>query len=291
MTLTRAQVQTPTGTLYFLDNVSKALGEQLKHNPIQIYTQKVNLFYRKNLHQPLDVLSEMRDWFCRLKQPSRSQVKAALIYTIDEDYTIKAGGGAISDNLFSSSLKWLQAHPVTGEDCEPVLIKKHSACFDDVLITWADIDYLINNTLTPHQQQSKEVEYVEGVVLMLHRGYHSGRINTQPTGKHQIIQEDFTQGRADQLVRLINTPARLLIASQQITRHQQNGENFLRPFLAAETGILSNRDFKKIDPIATARFIADYRKKIKAWDTVRQAIKGDIRQAVTKAASFQLALF
>lgn len=289
MTLTRAQVQTPTGTPYFLDNVSKALGDQLKHDPISIYTQKVNLFYRKNLHQPLDVLSELSSWFSRSQQPTRSQVKAAMILTVDDDYSIKAGGGAISDNLFSSSLKWLQAHPVTGEDIEPVLIKKHSTCFEDVLITWADIEYLINNTLTPHQHQSKEVEYVEGVVLMLHRGYHSGRINTQPTGKRQIIQETFTDTHVAQLVKLLHTPARRAIASQQINQHQNAQERFLSPFLSGENGISDHRDYGRVDPVATALHIAQARKQITAWDTVRKAVLGEVTRS--KSKSVQLGLF
>src|SRR5690606_14889254 len=122
----------------------------------------------------ISVISQLRMWYGDLKQPTEAQVRRALILVIDEDYALKSGGESASDNIFSSSLKWMQANPKSGLDYEPVLIKKWSRNFKDVLITFEEIVELWNLTITSKEKKEQDEDNILGALGML---IHNCRIN------------------------------------------------------------------------------------------------------------------
>lgn len=260
------QLIAPSGQSYFLDRVDKALKSEIKRNPTAIYDKKVNLFFRRNSQDPISLVSELRGWFGGIKQPTRQQVKSALVLTVDEDYSLKAGGGAISDNLFSSSLKWLQAHPVTGLDYEPVIIKKHSANFEDVLITFDDIMFLISQTLTVAQVRTNEVEDIDGRLCMVVRGLTVGTIPMSAANNTRTKLYPFTPEYQQILLSRIDNPAKVQTALGLIGQHKARLHQHL-DWITQEGNEILGAD-NQLCPQRTAIHSHEYRTKLIVWNTV-----------------------
>jgi hypothetical protein len=169
------------GNTYHIDKLPVAEGKtksstRLKKDDYMLANEKTFIFFKKNIHD-FEIANEMRDFFHRIKQPSESKVREAMIIIIDEDYAIKSGGDSKSDHIYSSSFKWMQASPTTGEDIEPVLLKKFSKNFEDVLITLEEIEFLILNSLTEKEKIQKAKNDVESMITFLARTIQRGKYN------------------------------------------------------------------------------------------------------------------
>ena len=258
---------TPGGTAYILNALGTAQQSQAKRDDMWLYTNRVNFFYRKNLTDPLSTLAELRMWFSTIRQPTQQQVRQAMILTIDEDYSIKAGGGAKSDQLYSSSLRWLQAHPVTGLDWEPVIIKKFSTRFEDVLITLADIEYLIKQTLTVEETRRGLIDDIETRVAVVCHSLRTGTIRMSQDEK-TVRDVPFTEQIRDTILSHINTPERQSIAFAFIQKQIEKATAHIAWVNAPGHGILGDT-LDTVCPVKTATHVATYRQSIHHYEAIR----------------------
>ena len=243
-----------------------------KADSLFLYRNRANLFFLRNLGDPLTTLAELRHWFGTIRQPSREQVKRAMILTVDEDYSIKAGGGAIADNMFSSSLKWLQAHPVTGEDYEPVIIKKFSDRFEDVLITLSDIEFLIEKTLTDNQIRQQQIEDIQNRVASVCHATASGTIRKSEKGQPAKLVP-FTDEFRQLILSRIDTEEKKAVAfafiEQQKTRLREHIEWVSMP----GHGILGNGN--TVCPVRTALYVEQTRQHIRRYESIAGELQGN----------------
>lgn len=158
-------------------HINKLPESNHKKNDFILSQEKTFLFFKKNVHD-IEIISQIRSFFSNLRQPSETDVRQAMLLIIDEDYALKSGGESMSDHIFSSSFKWLQADPKTGLDIEPILIKKYSKNFKDVLITLEEIEFLIENTLTEPEKEQKRKSDIESMVGFLVHSIKTGKYNS-----------------------------------------------------------------------------------------------------------------
>jgi hypothetical protein len=153
----------------YINNLPKnKYGEILSEYELAILG--TSLFNKKNIND-IDIISELRLWFTTIKQPTKNIVDKAMILIIDNDYAIKHCGESKSDSIYCSSLKWLQANPKTGLDYEPIIFKKWSTNFNDVLITFKDIENIFETTLTNAEKNLKLINTTRSLIGELFRNY------------------------------------------------------------------------------------------------------------------------
>jgi predicted kinase len=158
-----------SGAKFYLNAVPADIKEKIKTD-YDKSKQDVSIFFKKNIYEtPTDIIGQIRNWYDNLKQPTEKQVRNAMLLIIDEDYALKAGGESSSDHQYSSSLKWIQSSPTTGEDVEPVIVKRHSSKFENVLIKLEDLEDLFDATYSDTELEEKRIDDLKGVIGMWRR--------------------------------------------------------------------------------------------------------------------------
>ncbi len=229
------------------------------YNDFELANMKAKVFLKKNIYG-IDVLPQLRHWFSDLKQPSEKQVRNAMLLIIDEDYAIKCGGESNSDNMFSSSLKWMQAHPKTGLDTEPVIYKKWSTNFKDVLITFEEIEELWNSTITQQEKDEEAEDSVLACIKKLHRNYRMNKHSNQSDGFN-------TESTLSYLERPENK--KYILKCFDILYDYRKKEYDW--FIETNNGILGD-DLNTVCPIKTKKYIDDMKKDIEIYDLVKTLI-------------------
>ena len=298
MSSKQTQLTAPSGSTYYINSLSADMQKAHQVDSLLLYQKRVNVFFQRNLSDPLTTLAELRMWFKSIRQPTQSQVRQAMLLTIDDDYMIKAGGGAIADSMFSSSLKWLQAHPVTGEDYEPVIIKKFSDSFENVLITFEDIEFLIEKTLTTSQRQQGAIQDVEDRVAAVWLATACGKINMILEKGQPAKMVPFTPELRGLILSKIDTDAKKTVAQTFITSQLQKIQERIDWCTMPGHGILGKDN--SVCPIQTALYIERNRQDIRRFEQIRLELQGrsiaqprpqrSVRQASTYITS-QLPLF
>lgn len=129
---------------YFVDEFPQGKTEY------QFAVEEVKLFNFKYCDE--DTLA-FCSWFRNFKQPDRTTVKRAMIWKY-EDYGIKSGGGSLSDNVWSATLSTTIDN--NGIDRDVVLIKKWSTKFENVLITFEELESLYLSCEKPSIKKRRE---------------------------------------------------------------------------------------------------------------------------------------
>ncbi len=229
------------------------------YTDFELAQMNAKVFQKKNIND-IAVISQLRMWFDDLKQPTEAQVRRAMILIIDEDYAIKSGGESASDNIYSSSLKWMQAHPVSGLDYEPVIIKKWSTNFNDVLITFKEIEELWNLTITPEEKEEENIDTIIGCLGML-------------VGNCRVNKHDMKGRETDWILTYLDKFDKKKILKQlEIIRNRRKDE--CDTFISTKNGILGD-DFETVCPIKTQKHIDDMQNNILSCETVKILIKKD----------------
>ena len=261
---------TASGQSYFINAMPADLAAACKRSDLLRFSAQINLFFRDKLTDPLQTVDELRGWFKPIKQPTKQQVRQAMLLTIDDDYSLKAGGGSASDELYSSSLRCLLAHPVTGLDYEPVILKKYSTCFDDVLITFSDIESLIGQTLTTHQMGQREADQVDGLLQMLHRGYRYQTISLVTKGGSQEVR--FSPEHEQRLLDALTRPGRRSVAVDRTGYFAAIHTDRIDYVRQPGNGILNPKTLDAVCPIATAGYLQSQHRDVAVWERVRQQL-------------------
>lgn len=123
------------------------------HTDYQMALKNVKLYNHRFTNGELDIISQVRSLYDKIKQPTEGDVRRAMLMLINEDYALKAGGESSSDRIYSSSLGIWIADPKTGEDKKVALIKKYSTTFSEVLITMEELDDLFEICLSPKEKK------------------------------------------------------------------------------------------------------------------------------------------
>lgn len=262
---------TPAGIRYFIDQLPDPIAQTARLNPMYLYQEKLNLFFRKNITDPLALEAQLRSWFKTLRQPTIAQVREAMLLVIDEDYTLKMGGGSLSDQLYSSSLKWPQVHPGTGEDYEPVLIKKFSTNFTDVLITLEEITALIRQTLTSEEKKQAQQQNIQAVLTSLHRGYRYNLI-TLATAHGQSREVPFSDEYQTLLLNQLQTPQHWQQALELINPYMQHIAQQLHQFRSGSQAIGCPKNTLSVDQQATDEHIAFLNQHLQSWYQVKNTL-------------------
>lgn len=180
---------------YYVNGVSGELKDLLdrtsreRKNQVLFEQPEAVCFYNhKNFQGNPDYLGDAVGILQDIKQPSAQQVRLAMIWGLGYagetmDYAIKAGGESASDSMFSSSLKVMIAHPVTGLDTDVVVLKKYSTNIEDVYITEAEVRALYKLCQTPEETKKVNQTKVEGGVGMLWRSFQGFKVNIGRTSK------------------------------------------------------------------------------------------------------------
>ena len=94
----------------------------------------------------------------------------------------------------------MQASPINGEDIEPVILKKYSKKFEDVLITLDEIEYLILNSLTEKEKIQKVKNDIESnigfLVDAIKRGKYKLRSNNKTKEQTPQLEWDFVNEKS-----------------------------------------------------------------------------------------------
>lgn len=165
-------------------------------------------FQPKHLADGYESLSWVLGFFRDLIQPSEQTVRRAMIWSLqdgdrdgyDNKYAIKAGGGSMSDSIFSSSLSIGIMHPQTGEDAYVVLMKKYSQKFENVLITYPELKALFDQVATPQEKEARDKEHVRDLVALLMSGYYS-EAPMNIGGKRVVVDPSFIQAFAQERIK------------------------------------------------------------------------------------------
>lgn len=189
---------------------------------------KFNFFNPKHLHNGFQDLEWVSGFFKDLKQPTENDVRRAMLLSIsdysgdgsDHRYCLKAGGGSMSDSQYSSSLSILIANRKSGLDQWVVLIKKFSTVFSEVIITYQDIHALFEMIATAGQKETYNLDQAKGIVGLLYRAVHTGKMN-YTTGRKRISEQEIE--------RLIET-----VKGQQKATHLQTAINRIEDNLKRE---------------------------------------------------------
>lgn len=158
-------------------------------------------FFPKFLYEGYEDLDWINSFFHKLKQPTESQVRDALIFSIQDDcgdgpmnkYMLKAGGGSRSDSVFVSSFSIVTADPKTGLDTWRVIMKKYSTTFEDVLISYQELRDLFDQVATADQASARDRDSAKGYVALLMSAHRSGRIaignhKTKPCSTADLLE-------------------------------------------------------------------------------------------------------
>lgn len=170
---------------------------ETKQNVLFQQDEPMFFYNHKNFQGDPSYLSDAVDILKGLKQPTKTQVRNAMIWGIgyggDLDYAIKAGGETNSDNMFSSHLSVTIAHPKTGYDTNVVVLKKYSKNFKDVLITEQEVRELYKMCQTPEETKKIKKSQMEAGICLLLRSFRGQKINI--SGKRKFA----TQKQIDQM--------------------------------------------------------------------------------------------
>lgn len=137
--------------------------QEAYHNDVSILSLK-NLRLNKGA-TPLEATEFFLGWFEDIKQPTEKKVRDAMLLVIRDvenefRYTLKAGGGAASDNMFSSSVQCLVMDK-DGNDKMVTFFTKYSSKFENVLITLDELHTAIINNMSPEETTKAEIEEVQ----------------------------------------------------------------------------------------------------------------------------------
>lgn len=154
--------------------------------------EPVSFYNHKNFQGNPDYLGDAVGILENVKQPTADQVRHAMIWGLGYpgeglDYAIKAGGESASDSMFSSSLRVMIAHPVTGLDTNVVVLKKYSQNIKDVYITEDEVRALFKLCQSPEETAKVNQTKVEGGVCLLWRNFQGFKINI--SGKEVIANK------------------------------------------------------------------------------------------------------
>lgn len=166
--------------------------------------RKINFFNPSKLTGGYDDLAWINSFFSYITQPTEADVRRALLMvkTVNtgdgamHKYSLKSGGGSGSDQIYSSSLSVVVAHPNSGEDTWIVLLKKYSTTFSDILITFQELADLYELCSTETQKTQRNLEYAQDVVGYLVGSVTSGFFrysNTPPIKCTPEATTDFIQ--------------------------------------------------------------------------------------------------
>jgi hypothetical protein len=237
---------------FYINSLPKAPSNR-KYTDFDLAKMNAKVFNKKNIHD-INVISQLRMWFDDLKQPTEAQVRRAMILLIDEDYALKSGGESASDKIYSSSLKWMQAHPTSGLDYEPVIIKKWSTNFEDVLITFKEIEELWNLTITPKEKEETDIDNIIGCLGML-------------VGNCRVNKHDMKGRETDWILTYLQRYNEKDILKQLDIIHDRRKAD-CDNFISTGNGILGN-DLNTVCPIKTQNHIDDMQNNILSCETVR----------------------
>lgn len=129
------------------------------------------VFHKRNVkNNPAFYLDSVCQFFDDFKQPTENRIRKALLWkhydpNCDTEYSIKAGGGSASDNLFESIIK------VDGV----AVLKKYSIKFDSVLINKEELNSYIQ-PLIPKENVISDHIYK---LVMLTKDYMAGKIQNE----------------------------------------------------------------------------------------------------------------
>jgi len=243
---------------FYINSIPKApTGRNYTDYELAIMDTKV--FNKRKIHD-IGVISQLRMWYDDLKQPTESQVRRAMILIIDEDYAIKSGGESASDRIYSSSLKWMQAHPISGLDYEPVLIKKWSTNFNDVLITFKEIEELWNLTITPEEKEEENEDSIIGCLGML-------------IGNYRVNKHNMEGRKTDWILTYLDRFDKNKTIKQLDIIYNRRKEEY-DTFISTKNGILGD-DLNNVCPIKTQKHIEDLQNNILSCETIRILLKKD----------------
>lgn len=188
------EVVTVSNRKYYLGGIpslKKDLGldRVIRFNDFELANMNANFCHLRKAKDVFDIIAELRGWMKDLKQPSESTVRNAMIWTWDQDYSIKSGGESGSDHIYSSSLKWLVMNPKNGEDMDLVLLKKYSTKFEDVLITLEEMEALVDAIISPVQVVERGKRQVELVLGFMYGGFRRGKVNFTDNKEHNFNDE------------------------------------------------------------------------------------------------------
>lgn len=127
--------------------------------------------------------------YSKLRQPTEREVKRAMIWGDGGDYSIKAGGGAISDCAYTSVLKGLISDH-QGLDKEILVIKKYSTDFQDVLITAGEIEALERALMTKPARSKALYDDLCLTIRLLISHYRGQPTMRLPDGKKRVQTKD-----------------------------------------------------------------------------------------------------
>lgn len=156
-----------------------------------------------------DDLSWIAGFFEDIKQPTENHVQRAMVLTLTEGskedqfhwYSLKAGGGSVSDHIFSSSFSILIADPSTGEDKKVVLLKKYSTQFENVLITFNELAALFEACSSPAQRRERDTTHAKDVLALLVRASLQGTLPfaTKKVKATPFVLQEFYQKLASEV--------------------------------------------------------------------------------------------
>ena len=142
-------------------------------------------------------------------------------------------------------------------DYEPVIIKKWSTNFEDVLITFKDIEELWNQTITPEEKNEEETDNIIGALGML---MHNYRTNNHTNKNH----------RTDWIIPYLKKfDTKRVLKELDIIYNKRKKE--CEEYISSGNGILGD-DFKTICPIKTEKYISDMKKNIEVCETIKLII-------------------
>lgn len=208
------------GQRYFVNQVP----EEFEKKPEWFLAQhKINVFFAKHLNEYVQPAAEMRSWFNDKNQPTESQVRRAMIWGYDQfgDYQIKAGGGAIADNIFISQLKITIEDSRTGFDKDVILLKKYSNNFDEVLITIDEVQKLEDLTESKARKNTMRLHLLPSMLREIIR-WEKG-VKSMGNGKG-----DWTEANINQMKKQCRedyTRDEFQNALQRLSEYARNFEN------------------------------------------------------------------
>lgn len=129
------------------------------------------IFHKNNVNEaPEFYLDSVCQFFDGYDQPSESRIRKALLWkhydpNCDTEYSIKAGGGSASDNLFESIIKV----------DDVAVLKKYSIKFDSVLINKEELNSYIQ-PLIPKENVISDHIYK---LVMLTKDYMADKIQNE----------------------------------------------------------------------------------------------------------------
>jgi hypothetical protein len=170
------------------DLLDRTMSKERKAHLLFEQPEAVFFYNHKNFQGNPDYLGDAVGILENIKQPTADRVRHAMIWGLGYagesfDYMIKAGGESGSDNMFSSSLSVMIAHPKTGLDTDVVILKKYSTKIEDVYITEAEVRALYKLCQTPDETKKVNQTKVKGGVGMLWRSFQGFKVNIGKTSK------------------------------------------------------------------------------------------------------------